>query len=249
MSNEDKSKRSWFDMSKLRIRTKRDWAIFWVFAALIAYMLGDEWNYFINDRLRVMGSPWLTNLNEPQGYGRMIAAVILMAIVGEVVLFLCHKPVKAKLAVLAAGVLLPLALVGLYRLNCNLIASVLWKEEPNSVFLHGQEADVCLKMSAGGDIADVSMEEYKEALEYCRNLTLASEEEQKAGLEWYKNAESPFAGVDSISMYFPEKYGHSYSFSLRLHEGYVYLWRGYSGDGVEVTFFEDNGVTEWFEDF
>lgn len=237
-----------FDIKKFRIKSKRDWVIFWIFAALIAYMIGDIWNDRINSMLRRIGNPWMTNLNEPQSYGRMIAAVVLLAVVAEVVLFLCRKPLKAKLAVLVAGVLMPMALVGIYQLNCKLIVSVLWNEEPSSVFLRGQETDVCLKMSNGGDIEDVSMEEYKEVLEYCRNLTLVSDEEQEAGMEWYKNAESPFVGTDMISMYFPEKYGHSYSFSLRLHEGHVYLWRGYSSDNLEVTFFEDNGVTEWFQE-
>ena len=96
---------------------------------------------------------------------------------------------------------------------------------------------------------DVSMEEYQIALEYCRNLTPVSDEEQEAGLEWYLNAQSPFMGTDMISMYFPEKYGHSYSFSVRLHEGHVYLWRGYGYDDLEVTFFDDNGVTEWFYEY
>lgn len=238
-----------FDIKKFRIQSKRDWVIFWIFAILIAYMVGDTWNERINSMLRGIGNPWMTNLNEPQSYGRMIVAAILLAIVAEVVLFLCRKPFKAKLVVLLAGVLMPVALVGIYQLNCKLIVSVLWEEEPSSVFLRGQEADVCLKMSNGGDIVDVSMEEYQIALEYCRNLTPVSDEEQEAGLEWYLNAQSPFMGTDMISMYFPEKYGHSYSFSVRLHEGHVYLWRGYGNDDLEVTFFEDNGVTEWFYEY
>lgn len=89
--------------------------------------------------------------------------------------------------------------------------------------------------------------EWKEVLELCRNLTPVSEEEQEAALEWYRNAEEPFMGTEMIQIYFPEKYGHSYSFNLHLHEGYVYLWRGYSEDGLEITFFEDNGITDWLE--
>lgn len=236
------------NIKDLKIKTKRDWVIFWIFAVLVAYIAGDEFNGRINQWLRGYGNPWLTDLNEPTEYGRLIVAALILAVVAEFVLFWCHKSTRAKLIVVFIGILSPILLIGVYQLHCKLIVSVLWEEEPRTIRVVCQDTEEYLKFSGENVENTISSDACQEVLELCRNLTFVSDEEQKAGMEWYHNAESPFLGTDMIALYFPEKYGHSYTFTLRLHEGHVYLWRGYSEDDLEVTFFEDNGVTAWLNE-
>lgn len=237
-------------VKNIRISGKKDWTIFWIFATLIVYTMCGSVGERINDWLRTIESRWMTNLNEPQSYGQILATTVVMALLVEIVLFLCHKPLKSMLLTLAVGVVALMLVIGCYQLHCDLIASVLWKEEPWHINLWHENQCTYLKLDAeGAEYFDIEVEEeaWREVLELCRNLKPVSKEEQEACIEWYKNAEEPFMGTDSIDIYFKEKYGHSYSFKLRLHEGYVYLWRGYSSDGLEITFFEDNGITECFE--
>lgn len=232
-----------FTIKDFRIKNKRDWIIFWVFAALIAYVVGDRYNWKVNGWLRGIGNPWLTVLNEPQNYGRMIVAVILLAVLAEIVLFLCRKPVRVKLAVLAAGLILPAALVGIYQLHCKLIVSVLWNEEPSSVYVKYGDAREVWKSGEGNF---VPAEKCQELQELCGSLKIMTDERKlKTCMEWYY-AEEAFMEPDYyVDITFPHKYGHGYVFNLWIKDGYVYLWRGYKGQEILVTFFEDNGITEW----
>lgn len=230
------------------IKSRRDWVIFWAFAVLAAYVLGNRYNGSINDWLRGIGNPWLTNLNEPQNYGRTIAACILLAVLAEIVLFLCRRKIWMKLAALAAGLVLPLAVVGVYWLHCRLIVSVLWEETPSSVSVNGGDGFEVWK--SGGENR-VPAEQWQELLEFCRNLTIVTDpEKQEECMAWYSGAEDPFMSEDYyVSLIFPQKYGHGYDFSLRIKDGYLYLWRGYKyrEQTQLITFFEDNGIVEWLQ--
>lgn len=229
-------------LNRIRIRSKKDWVIFWIFTTLIVYSICSGIGFRINDWLRGQGNIWLTNLNEPQSYGQLLATSVIMVIVVEVVLFLCRKSYKKKLVALVVGMIVAILIFGIYQMHCKLIVSVLWDEEPSSIWADFGAERICLKMEED----DLGYEaEWKAALELCRNLTPVSEEEQAAAIEWYLDADEPFLETKMIDLYFSENFGHSYSFQLRLHEGYIYLWRGYSEDGLEITFFEDNGVTKW----
>lgn len=232
-----------FTIRDFRIKNKRDWIVFWIFAVLIAYVAGDRYNWRVNTWLREIGNPWMTDLNEPQNYGRMIVAVILLAVLAEVVLFLCRKSVRVKLAVLAAGLILPAAIVGIYQLHCKLIVSVLWDEEPSSVYVkYGDTREVW----KSGEENFVPAEKWQELQKLCGDLKIVTDgQELKKSMEWY-NAEEAFMDTDYyVDLTFPQKYGHGYVFTLRIKDGYVYLWRGYKGQTTVVTFFEDNGITEW----
>lgn len=236
-------------MKKLRSLNKKDWIIFWIFAALIANVIGNFFNHRINDLLRKFGNPWLTNLNEPQSYGRLITASVLLAVMAVLVLFLLKKSLKAKIAAIFAGILIPAAIVGIYFIHCNLIVSVLWNTEPQTVFVDDGDTCYYIKTNSPQGTKISSKQSLSEILELCRTLTPITDEVQiKKCMDWYENAEEPFLHTDMVRLYFPEKYGHHYQFSLRLHEGYVYLWRGYS-DTQEITFFEDNGITEWTAEY
>ncbi len=229
---------------KIRMQGRKDWVIFWVFAALVCYCLAHPIEYQVNAWLRERGNPWLKEINEPQPYGRMIAAVLLFILVAEVVLFLCRKSLKAKLALLAAGVLMPLSLMGIYQANCQLVTSVLWREAPRMAVITYREGEERISVP-------LSSEECQEIQELARNMTVVSDEAEKEKfMEWFTTETSDaYLGADQVSLYFPEKYGHSYSLDIRCKDGYVYLWRGHGRTQADlVTLFQDNGVARWMEE-
>lgn len=223
--------------NKLRIRNRKDWTIFWIFAVLICYAVGLRYDHRPNDWLFQFANPYMTNLNQPYTWGQLIVFLALFAAVVEVVLFLCKKPVKARILVLAGVLLMPMIILAGYRIHTNLIVSSLWKEEPEKVDLWKEQR------------MELTEKEQKELLELCRNLTLVSNQETQEQLkQWYLESDSAaFTEADDIRIRFSEKYGHSYSFNLSVYEGKVFLWRGYSGSDIEITFFEDNGIVEWVE--
>ena len=230
-------------LSKFKIQSKKDWVIFWIFASLIAYGVAFSYDTNVTYWLRSIGNPWLWVGNEPQSYGRMIIAVAMLAIVAEIVCFLRHKDLKIKLAVLAAGLILPVALTGMYVVNCNLIVSVIWQEEPDMTVWWGRHEDKVRY--------EPSEEEQAALLEYCRNMTIVSDEQvQEKFMQWYWDTKgSDFWSYTLIDMYFPKKFGHNCWVQVQVWEDYLYLFRGNDrNNGILVTLFEDNGLIAYLEE-
>lgn len=225
------------DWNKFRIRNRKDWVIFWAFASLVCYAVGLRYYHRFDQWLFPFGNPYMTNLNQPYAWGQLLVFLALLAVVAEVVLFLCKKPVKARVLVLVGMLLMPMVILAGYRIHTDLIVSSLWKEEPEWVRLWK------------GQRVELTEEEQGGLLELCRGLTPVSDRETQELLkQWYlENDNSPFTAADLIEIRFSEKYGHSYSFCVHVFEGKVFIWRGYSASDVEITFFEDNGIVEWVE--
>lgn len=247
MSREE-NRKAW--LGKFSIKGKKDWAIFWAFAALVCYGISSRLGrYQLRDWMFAQANPYMSNLNDPsEGWQRILITMLLLAAVGEAVSFLCKKSWKCKMTILSAAVLAPFLILGAYRIHTNLIVSSLWKEEPKagSVWL-GTE----LPSGKNGIYREeLTEEEWQALLALCRDMTIVSDEEKVKELEmWYQEADAPFLKSDKIWINFPKKWGHNYSFCLRLYEGKVFLWRGNgSQPGEYVTFFEDNGITAWLEE-
>lgn len=235
------------DMSKFRINRKRDWVIFWIVAALLAYIVADRYDARIVYWLRGMESPWLGHANEPQNYGRMMIAAVILAVLAEAVCFLRRKSLRVKLTVLAAGVIAPIALTGLYLGHCRLIVSSLWKEEPTMVTIwwkDSQDSD-----SASAVSYTPNQEEQARLLEYCRNLTIVSDEGlQNEFRQWNRESHAGLLSQDHVDLRFPEKYGHHYSLGLYVWNDHLYIFRGYDwGYDIFITLFEDNGILDYLE--
>lgn len=228
--------------SKFKIQSKKDWVIFWVFAALISYGVAYNYDTDVTYRLRSLENPWLWVGNEPQSYGRMIIAVVILAVVAEIVCFLRHKDFKIKLAVLAAGLILPVALTGMYVANCNLIVSVIWQEEPDMTVYWGRHEDTVRYVP--------NEEEQAALLEYCRNMTIVSDDQvQEELMQWYRDTEgSSLWSPAQIDMHFPKKYGHSCWLKVQVWEDYLYIFRGYGRNSILITLFEDNGLIAYLEE-
>lgn len=232
-------------ISKFKINSKKDWVIFWIFAALIAYAVAYNYDTGITYWLRSMGNPWLWEGNEPRSYGRMIIAVIMLAVLAEAVCFLRRKNLKVKLAVLAGGVLLPVLLIGMYLINCRLIVSVIWQEEPVAVTVWWGEYEDTVRYTP-------SEEEQVLLLEYCRNLTIVSDARvQEEFMQCYRDTrgENIFS-ASQVDLYFPKKYGHNCWFKVQVWGDYLYFFRGNGagGNNILVTLFEDNGLAAYLEE-
>lgn len=231
------------DFSKIKVATKKDWIIFWVFAVLATYAAAG----FIDDRieqsLRAFVSPWLWEGNEPHSYGRMMVAAVIMALEVEVVCFLKRKRAWVKLSVLAVGVLVPAALVGMYFFNCHLIVSVLWNEEPSHLYVTWKDPE-----DNRAQTYYPTPEEREELLKFCRNLTVVSDKELQEEFKTWSRESRSFFRQDSISINFPEKYGHHYSLNLYVWGDYFYFFKGHGrGNENVITLFEDNGLIQYME--
>lgn len=239
------------DWKKLRIQSKKDWTIFWIFALLICFALGSHFGHRYDEWLFRFANPYMTYLNQPRSWAELMMFLLLFAIVVEAVLFIRKKPVKAKIFVLIGALLVPMVIVAGYRVHTNLIVSSLWKMEPKSANVYYYaENDNTKRLIIRKE--DLSTEEWKQLIELCRNLTPVSD---KATLEqlrqWYRDTEERHMYADGIQLFFDERWGHNYDFWLSVDDGKIYLWRGYSRSitwiKTEITFFEDNGLIEWLE--
>lgn len=238
---------------RFRIKRKRDWAVFWVFAGLLCYVLGGSFlSYGITDWLFRIGSPYMTNLNDPApGWGRLMMALILLALVGEAVLLLCKRDRKGAvfMALLLAGACVtPFAVRGLYKIHTDLIVSSLWKESPGTISIWlGKDLESGKRYGFLDE--DLSKQQKQELLEFCKNMTMVSDRDELKNLEeWYRDTPAAFSDSTNIYIGYNEKYGHSYSFELRIYEDRIFIWRGNGKQpGQYVTFFEDNGLINWLE--
>lgn len=84
---------------RFRIRRRRDWAVFWIFAGLLCYVAGGRFlSYKIKDWLFQSANPYMTNLNDPApGWGRLLVVLLMLALLGELVLLLCKRNKKGRL--------------------------------------------------------------------------------------------------------------------------------------------------------
>ena len=234
------------DWNKFRIRNRKDWMIFWIFTVCICYAIGIYYADMPGRWLFHFANPYMTQLNQPHTWGQLMVFLPLFVAVTEVVLFLCKKPVKAKILLLAGALLMPMVIVAGYRIHTNLIVSSLWKEDPGRVMIFWKDAD----SEKQENRRELAGEERKELLELCRGMIPVSDQNTLEMLkQWYQEYDrEQYAGRSHIRISFAEKYGHSYELWLYVYDGKVYLWRGYSSSMEEITFFEDNGIVEWMEE-
>lgn len=228
------------DLSKFRITTKRDWIIFWVFVLLLANAVAGWSRHMVDRQLRRFGSPWLWFGNEPQFYGRLILLVALLIIVGEIVCFLRHKRLGLRLAILAAGTVMSVVLVGAYQIHCRMIVSAIWEEDPVYMRIVWKEQNQSYMPTE---------EEQAAILDLCRQLTIVSDEsKEREYIEWHWTPKSEVWEKVWLSINFDEHYGHNVHLSLYIRDDTILLDRGVGPQTQPlVTVFEDNGLIQYIE--
>ncbi len=218
-------------MRKLRIKTKKDWVIAYIFMTLVVYGISTRFDF--QSRLLKYGNPMMTQLNQPKSYGNVIFTIVCMTLITEIISFCKKKSIKCMCMIAVAGCVLSLLTFNLYVWNTDKIVTV--KDEEQGVLSHVGYW--------GGD--EVEVTEKERIIELCEKLEPVSEEEQ-VRLEQEYFADEDYL-IDSVTIWitYPEKYGHNFSLKVSVHGESVYVWKGYDNHQKDiVTFYEDNGIVD-----
>lgn len=217
-----------------KIKTKKDWAIAFVFTMLIIYGITTRFTYRYQSFLLEFGDPRLTNMNQPGGYGNLIITVLIMTILVEILLVFYHKSLKLKIITVLVGIVCSVILFVGYLFNCNLIVSVIGKEEPVSVHANGWANDINLNMNK---------EQQDKLVSYCETLQPVSiEQQEKLKSAFYADGNITCNSL-LIWITYPKKYGHNYDLMVCVYENMIFIRKGYNNKNKEiVTFYKDNGI-------
>lgn len=221
----------------LKIKTKKDWVIAFIFALLIVYGITTRFSFRLQSFLLEYGNPRLTNMNQPRSYGNLIITVLVMTLLIEILLAAYHKSVKMKVTILLAGIVCSVFLFAGYLINCNLIVSVMGKEEPVSVHANGWATNIALTMSK---------EQQDKLVSYCETLQPVSKEQEKKSESTFY-ADGNITG-DSLLIWivYPKKYGHNYDLMVCVYDNMIFVRKGYNYRDKEiVTFYKDNGLVSF----
>jgi hypothetical protein len=173
-------------------------------------------------------------MNQPRGYGNLIITVIIMTLIIEILLIAFHRSIKIKIITLLAGILCAVLLFAGYLFNCNLIVSVIGKEEPISVRANGWGTDINLNMNK---------EQQDKLVSYCETLEpISADQEKKSESTFY--ADGNITGKSLlIWITYPKKYGHNFDLMVCVYDNMIFVRKGYDNRSKEiVTFFKDNGL-------
>ena len=217
-----------------KIKTKKDWAIAFIFTILIIYGITTRFSYRFQSFLLEYGDPRLTNMNQPRSYGNLIITVLIMTILVEVLLVFYRKSAKLKIITVLVGIVCSVILFAGYLFNCKLIVSVIGKEEPVSVHANGWATDINLNMNK---------EQQDRLVSYCEALQPVPIEQEKK-LESIFYADGNITG-DSLLIWitYPKKYGHNYDLMVCVYDNMIFIRKGYNNKNKEiVTFYKDNGL-------
>lgn len=226
-------------MKQMQIKTKKDWCIAFVFAVLIVYVISKFFTFSIQDLLLCYGNPMMTNMNQPKSYGNVAFTIIVMTILVEIVLFRKHKKTVLKAVCLIVGIFLAVAVITGYFIHVNLIVSSI--EEGNGVVT---------SISPWGGNADVMFmkAEEQEIMRLCEKLKPVSAEKQK---ELEERVLDEYGGMPEdtqlIWCRYPKKYGYQFDLMVCVAEQSIFVFKGYDNkQKAIITFFEDNGLLEYF---
>lgn len=223
-----------------RIKTKRDWGITFVFAALLVYGITGGFSTKIDRALMYFTDPRLSDLNQPSSYGNVALTALVMGALTGIVLFVRKRSLKRSAFCMAAGCAAAAVSVGAYFLHCSLLVHVPDELSPASVWVY--------KAGEGGvnGAYDPEDEIQMRFLQLCTSLEELPKEEQKRAQELYAKAEND-GNEEEIHIWirYPEKYLHSYSLLLYIRNGQIFAQRDGGRDRI---FFADNGLKETAEE-
>lgn len=226
-------------MKKWRIKTKRDWVIAFIFAALILYGVLGRFTWRLNRMLMYRTDPRLSDLNQPSGYGNVALTALIMGILTGIVLLMKKQPAKKALLALGLGCAVGAVSIGAYFFHCSLLVHVPLEENPGNISVHKGWGSGYGSVSVNYDPADEQLAEF---VELCTSLRELPREEQKQARTFYEENRSE-NGEQEISIWisYPRKYLHSYALLLYIDNGQIFARRD---GGKDKIFFADNGLVE-----
>lgn len=228
-------------MNRLRIKTKRDWCITFIFTILIVYGITTGFSFKLQSWLLNFGNPKLTNMNQPKSYGNLMITALTMTVIIEILLFLYHKSVKIKLITIVAGIACTGFIFMGYLMNCNLIVSVIKNSESIRMHIGGWGREVNVTMDEG---------QKEKLISYCEKLKPVSKMEEKKLEKSFYSSKTDIT-VESILIWttYPKKYGHNYDMMVCVYNDMIFIRKGYDNHQREiVTFFKDNGLIDLIEE-
>lgn len=219
----------------MKIKTKKDWIIALIFTVLIIYGITTRYSYQFKSFLLNYGNVKLTNMNQPGGYGNLIITILVMTLIIEVILIYKRKSLKYKLLTPFVGIVCSVLLFIGYLINCNLIVSVIGKEEPIQIHADGWNSD--------SDIV-IDDKEKEQLITYCETLKpVPFKQEREYENLYYKSGGSMTTDSFFIWITYPKKYGHHYDLMVCVYQSKIFIQKGYNQENKAiVTFFQDNGL-------
>lgn len=220
-------------MQKLRIKTKRDWLIAFVFAFLLTYVIVLRFRGEINEFLLPLTPDRISFFNQPENQGVYAVTVLVMSVLTIGVMI--YKKIRGKYIALAlaAGIVIAGAAIGSYYYECHLMLKVPSEYQPEdvSVFcLGGPEA------SHGS----YKLDEETKAQLVDKVLTLEplSKEEEKRQRD-RSNMEDN-GEETSVSISYPKQHGQSYHIWVGVRDGVIRIHKGHSPNSDPI--YKDNGL-------
>lgn len=230
-------------MKKWGIKTKRDWIIAFIFAALLVYAATGLFTQRLNRVLMYLTDPRLSDLNQPSSYGNVALTALIMGAAVGIVLRIKKRPVKMTILSILAGGVIAAVSIGAYFFHCSLLVHVPQEETPGNIWVSRGWGDKSASFSENYDPSD---EELVEFVRLCTSLEeLPKEEQRQADLDYEEKRSEDGSEEIRIWISYPEKYLHSYSLLLVIENGQVFSRRD---GGADRTFFVDNGVVQAAED-
>lgn len=227
-------------MKELKIKTRRDWCLAFIFTLIIVYAISTRFSFAFQSWLLRYGNPMLTDMNQPKSYGNVIFTILVMTVITEIVLIRYRKSKKAKGILAVGGIAAAAAVFGMYLFNTNLIVSAI-EEEAERIVSIGYW---------GGDDLEIPEEQQKEIIALCEELKPVSEEEEsRLEEDFYAEGDVVSRSVLIWAVY-PKRYGHNFDMMVCVYGDQIYVRKGYDNRQNEiVTFFEDNGLVEKINEY
>lgn len=224
-------------MKKWRIKTKRDWVIAFVFAALLVYGVLGRVTWRLNRILMYWTDPRLSDLNQPSGYANVAFTGLIMGILAGIVLLAKNKTLKKALLAWGLSCAVFAASIGAYFFHCSLLVHVPMEETPRNIWVHREWEGEYRSVSIGYDPADESLTAF---LALCTSLEELPKKEQAQARTLYEENRSENGKEETgIWISYPRKYLHSYSLLLYIDGGQIFARRD---GGADLVFFADNGL-------
>lgn len=220
-------------MKHWRIKTKKDWIIFFICAALLVYgvvngCFGSRIMHFME---RFMPDK-LTVMNQPGGYGTMIVTVLVMALL-LLVLEHCNKKKKRVMWItVGTGLLISTALFCGYYVHGWLLVRQVYTTPAVSamVTIDGNHMEL-----QAGDERLIRLQELAADMK-----RLPKEEEKRVRTKDHGNS----GNLDIVWINFPRRYFHSYDLIFRINADHTI----FIGSGERLAdYYEDNGIIDYLQ--
>ena len=222
-------------MQKLKIKSKRDWFIAFIFSFLFIYLIVLRFQPIINECLLPLTPDKISFFNQPDDLGVYAVTVLVMS--GLSIGVMIYKKVKGKYLALAlaGGIVIAGAIMGSYSYQCHLILKIPAEYRPEAVMVsyYDKRNDTHIDYTLD--------EETKEQIvDRVLALERISKEEQR-DISDFDDSGSEM----SIMVWYPLNNGYSYELWVSIKDNVIRIHKGHSLETDPI--YQDNGLLEILE--